>query len=298
MGPEAAGHWHPEGGAPLEMPAGALAEAVGRALDEDLAEAGDPTGAALEGFQSRAALVARQPGTLAGLGAAGAVMGAVASRLGSGPVRTRTLSADGEAVAAGATLAVVEGAAPTLLAGERTTLNLIGHLSGVATRTADFVKAVAGTGAAVRDTRKTLPGLRALEKYAVRCGGGCNHRMGLHDGLLVKDNHIRTAGSLTRAVELARSRAPHLPLEVEVETLEELEEALRAGCELLLLDNMDPATMGAAVARAAGRARTEASGGITLETVAEVAATGVDFVSVGAITHSAPALDVAFDWVG
>jgi nicotinate-nucleotide pyrophosphorylase (carboxylating) len=177
-------------------------------------------------------------------------------------------------------------------------LNLLGHLSGVATLTAAFVEAVAGTGAVVRDTRKTTPGLRYLEKYAVRCGGGANHRMGLYDALLVKDNHIQAAGSLRRAVEAARASGPGLPLEVEVETLEQVAEALDLGCDLLLLDNMELDTMAEAVKACGRRARTEASGGITLERARAVAGTGVDFLAVGAITHSAPSLDIALDWEG
>jgi nicotinate-nucleotide pyrophosphorylase (carboxylating) len=202
-------------------------------------------------------------------------------------------------VAAGAVLGHLAGPARTLLAAERTLLNLLGHLSGVATLTAAFVAAVAGTGAVVRDTRKTTPGLRQLEKYAVRCGGGVNHRMGLYDALLVKDNHIRAAGGLRRAVEAARAAGPGLPLEVEVETLEEVADALDLGCDLLLLDNMELAAMAEAVRLAgAARARTEASGGITLATARAVAETGVDFLAVGALTHSAPSLDVALDWEG
>jgi nicotinate-nucleotide pyrophosphorylase (carboxylating) len=167
----------------------------------------------------------------------------------------------------------------------------------VATLTAAYVARISGTGAVVRDTRKTTPGLRLLEKYAVRCGGGHNHRLGLYDALLVKDNHIRAAGGLAAAVGAAREAAPGLPLEVEADTLEQVTEALEAGCDLVLLDNMDAATMARAVVMARGRARTEASGGITLATVREVARTGVDFVAVGALTHSAPALDVALDWI-
>ena len=189
------------------------------------------------------------------------------------------------------------GPARVLLAAERTMLNLLGHLSGVATLTAAFVEAVAGTGAVVRDTRKTTPAC-ATWKYAVRCGGSANHRMGLYDALLVKDNHIQAAGSLRRAVEAARASGPGLPLEVEVETLEQVAEALDLGCDLLLLDNMELDTMAEAVKACGRRARTEASGGITLERARAVAGTGVDFLAVGAITHSAPSLDIALDWEG
>jgi nicotinate-nucleotide pyrophosphorylase (carboxylating) len=183
-----------------------------------------------------------------------------------------------------------------MLAAERTLLNLVGRLSGVATLTAAFVAAIAGTGAVIRDTRKTTPGLRELEKYAVRCGGGTNHRMGLFDALLVKDNHIQAAGSLAAAVAAARRAAPDLPLEVEVETLQELQAAFDIGCDLVLLDNMPAAAMAEATRRARGRARLEASGGVTLATVRQVAATGVDYIAVGALTHAASSLDLALDW--
>jgi nicotinate-nucleotide pyrophosphorylase (carboxylating) len=199
-------------------------------------------------------------------------------------------------VAAGSTLGRAAGPVRVLLAAERTALNLVGHLSGVATLTAAYVAAVEGTGVVVRDTRKTTPGLRLLEKYAVRRGGGRNHRLGLYDALLVKDNHILAAGGLAAAVRAARAAAPGLPLEVEAETLAQVAEALELGCELLLLDNMDAANMARAVVMAKGKAQTEASGGITLANVRAVAETGVDFVAVGALTHSAPALDVALDW--
>jgi nicotinate-nucleotide pyrophosphorylase (carboxylating) len=175
-------------------------------------------------------------------------------------------------------------------------LNLLGHLSGVATLTAAYVEAVAGTGAVVRDTRRTTPGLRYLEKYAVRCGGGANHRMGLYDALLVDGKHVRAAGGLRRAVEAARAAGPGLPLEVEVATLDQVAEALDLGCDLLLLDGMDTGTMAAAVAACRRRARTEATGDITLERARAVAATGVDFLAVGALTASAPSLDLALDW--
>jgi nicotinate-nucleotide pyrophosphorylase (carboxylating) len=242
-------------------------------------------------------LVARAPGVVAGLPAVDLVLAEVRERLRLGPAAFRTEVADGAPVQAGAVLVHLSGPARVLLAAERTLLNLLGHLSGVATLTAAFVAAVAGTGAVVRDTRKTIPGLRQLEKYAVRCGGGVNHRMGLYDALLVKDNHIRAAGGLRRAVEAARAAGPGLPLEVEVETLEQVAEALELGCDLLLLDNMELAAMAEAVRLAgAARARTEASGGITLATARAVAETGVDFLAVGALTHSAPALDLALDW--
>jgi nicotinate-nucleotide pyrophosphorylase len=279
----------------IALPAGALTLAVRTALDEDLGAEGDPTSRLL-GVRAAALLVARGPGVLAGLPAVDVVLVEVSERLQLGPAAFRPELADSAPVDAGAVLGRFAGPARVLLAAERTMLNLLGHLSGVATMTAAFVEAVAGTGAMVRDTRKTTPGLRHLEKYAVRCGGGSNHRMGLYDALLVKDNHIRAAGSLRRAVEAARAAGPGLPLEVEVETLEEVGEALDLGCDLLLLDNMELDTMAGAVAMARRRARTEASGGITLERARTVAETGVDFLAVGALTHSAPSLDVALDW--
>jgi nicotinate-nucleotide pyrophosphorylase (carboxylating) len=281
----------------ITLPAGALTLAVRAALDEDLGAEGDPTSRLL-GARGEALLVTREPGVVAGLAAVDVVLAEVRERLRLGPAAFRPELGDSAPVAAGAVLGRLAGPARTLLAAERTVLNLLGHLSGVATLTAAYVAAVAGTGAVVRDTRKTTPGLRYLEKYAVRCGGGANHRMGLYDALLVKDNHIQAAGGLRRAVEAARAAGPGLPLEVEAETLDQVAEALDLGCDLLLLDNMELATMAEAVAMSRRRARTEASGGITLETAAAVAATGVNFLAVGALTHSAPALDLALDWEG
>jgi nicotinate-nucleotide pyrophosphorylase (carboxylating) len=277
-----------------EVPVEAFSTVVATALDEDLAM-GDPTSARVEGG-AKATLASRSEGVVAGLPAVELTLAQVADRLGLGPASFEPRLDDGCRVAAGDLLGVISGPARVVLAAERTLLNLLGHLSGVATLTAAFVAAVEGTGAAVRDTRKTLPGLRQLQKYAVRAGGGRNHRMSLGDALLVKDNHIRAAGGLAPAVAAARAAAPGLPLEVEVETLEEVAEALGAGCELLLLDNMDTPTMSRAVAMASGRARTEASGGISLASAREIAATGVDFIAVGALTHSAPALDIGLDW--
>ena len=277
-----------------EVPLEAFAAAVAGALDEDLAT-GDPTSARVEGG-AKASLASRSRGVVAGLPAVEPTLGQVAGRLGLEPAVFEPRVEDGATVGAGDLLGTIGGPARVVLAAERTLLNLLGHLSGVATLTAAFVAEVEGTGAAVRDTRKTLPGLRLLEKYAVRAGGGRNHRMSLGDALLVKDNHIRAAGGLGPAVAAARAAAPGLPLEVEVENLQEVAEALRAGCELLLLDNMDTATMAEAVALASGRARTEASGGITLANAREIALTGVDFIAVGALTHSAPALDIGLDW--
>ena len=277
-----------------DIPMEALEAAVRVALDEDLA-AGDPTSALLDA-DATAVLAARTAGVVAGLPAVEVTLGEVARRLDLRPATFRAELQDGRRVAAGGLLGHVAGPARVVLAAERTLLNLLGHLSGVATLTAAFVAAVEGTGAVIRDTRKTLPGLRQLAKYAVRAGGGQNHRMSLGDALLVKDNHIRTAGGLAAAVAAARKAGPGLPLEVEVETLDEVAQALEVDCELLLLDNMDLDMMSRAVAMAAGRARTEASGGITLASARQVAATGVDFLSIGGLTHSAPSLDVGLDW--
>jgi nicotinate-nucleotide pyrophosphorylase (carboxylating) len=196
-------------------------------------------------------------------------------------------------------LGTLEGPADTLLAAERTVLNIVTHLSGVATATAAMVAAVAGTGAVVRDTRKTLPGLRAVEKYAVRCGGGSNHRMSLSDAVLVKDNHIAALGGVGPAVEAARrtTSGKGLAIEVEVDDLGELDEALAAGADLVLVDNMSLADTAEAVRRADRRgAKVEASGGIRLATIGAVAACGVHYIAVGAVTHSAPALDIGLDW--
>jgi nicotinate-nucleotide pyrophosphorylase (carboxylating) len=205
-------------------------------------------------------------------------------------------AADGAAAEPGRAVLTVTGPARALLTAERTALNLIGHLSGVATLTGRWVDAVAGTGAAIRDTRKTTPGLRALEKYAVRCGGGVNHRLGLGDAALIKDNHVAAAGGLTAAVEAVRKAAPDIALEVECDTLDQLREALDAGVELVLLDNFRLADTRAAVALVRGTGvRLEASGGLDLGRAREVAATGVDFLAVGALTHSAPVLDLGFD---
>ena len=207
------------------------------------------------------------------------------------------LAADGDRVAAGQSLLTVSGPIGPILTAERTALNLLCHLSGIATLTRRWVDAVAGTGAQIRDTRKTLPGLRALEKYAVRCGGGVNHRMSLSDAALIKDNHVAAAGSVGAAFAAVRARAPGLPLEVECDTLEQVAEALAAGADLILLDNFDVPALAQAVGLAGGRALLEASGGLTLASARAVAETGVDYLAVGALTHSAPALDIGLDLV-
>lgn len=267
---------------------------LGAALAEDLGRAGDVTSKATipRNAAARAHVVARVAGCVAGLGAALRTFELVDRRVATGALVT-----DGTVVPAGAVLARVAGPARAILAAERVALNLLGHLSGIATATRAFVERVAGTGAEILDTRKTTPLFRALEKEAVRAGGGQNHRMGLYDAVLIKDNHVRAVGSVAEAVRRARARVGRrLPVEVEIDRLADLEPAIRAGADIVLLDNMRPATMRRAVELAAGRCLLEASGGITLANVRRVAETGVDFISVGWITHSAPALDVALDF--
>jgi nicotinate-nucleotide pyrophosphorylase (carboxylating) len=266
------------------------------ALAEDIG-GGDITSAATipAMMQAEGTLLAKAPGVISGLEAAAAAFTRV-----DPAVIFIPLVNDGDRVAPMAPIATVSGPARSLLAAERVALNLLQRLSGVATETACYVDAVVGTRARVVDTRKTTPGLRALEKAAVRHGGGANHRFGLTDGVLIKDNHLAAVGGpdrVTRAVTTARAGAPHtLKIEVEVSTLDELAEALEAGADIVMLDNMDVPTMRDAVAMTAGRALLEASGGITLGTIGEIAATGVDLISVGALTHSAPALDISLDF--
>jgi len=274
-------------------PRASIDEAVRRALAEDLGADGDVTTKATipAAALGSADLVPRAPGVLAGLDCAIAVFDAV----GQGRCRVEVGAADGAAVAAGEVLATVHGPVRDILTAERTALNLLGHLSGVATLTRRWVDAVAGTGAVIRDTRKTSPGLRALEKYAVRCGGGVNHRMSLSDAALVKDNHVAAAGGVVAAFEAVRARYPGLPLEIEVDTVEQARAVIDAGAQLVLLDNMSLADLRAVVALAAGRCALEASGGLTLDQARAVASTGVDFLAVGALTHSAPVLDIGLD---
>ncbi|HTT52986.1 MAG TPA: carboxylating nicotinate-nucleotide diphosphorylase [Streptosporangiaceae bacterium] len=270
---------------------------VRTALDEDFRYGPDVTSAATAapGRAVVAEVVARQPGVLAGLPVTVAVLAAA----GLDPAAAEPLRADGDRVGPGAAVLRVRGPLRELLGAERTMLNLLTHLSGIATLTRAWADALAGTGAVLRDTRKTTPGLRQLEKYAVRCGGGANHRMGLGDAALIKDNHVAAAGSITAAIRAVRGAAPGLPLEVECDNLAQVREALTAGAGLILLDNMSPAELraAAAVARGYPAARLEASGGLQLAQAAEVAATGVHFLAVGALTHSAPALDLGLDVV-
>jgi len=271
-----------------------IADLAAAALAEDLAGGTDVTTAATvpATARGRGDLVARSPGVVAGLPVAAAVFA-----LTSADLDCAELAADGELVGAGQPVLRVTGPVRAILTAERTALNLLCHLSGIATLTRRWADAVAGTKAAVRDTRKTTPGLRALEKYAVRCGGGVNHRMSLSDAALIKDNHVAAAGSVTGAFAAVRAQAPGLPLEVECDTLEQVAEALSAGADLILLDNFTVTDMAAAVRLAGGRALLEASGGLTLASARAVAETGVDYLAVGALTHSAPALDIGLDLV-
>jgi len=279
-----------------QLPPLALERIVTAALQEDLPW-GDLTTESLfpSSLQARGEVVAKRPGILAGV----PVLEAVFRRLDPG-VRVTGQCPEGAEVEPGQGVVVVVGDARALLAGERVALNFLGRLSGIATLTRRYVQAVAGLPCRIVDTRKTTPGLRILEKYAVRVGGGANHRFGLSDGVLVKDNHLsllrREGISLREGLARIRSRVPHgMRIQVEVTGLEQVEEALAAGADALLLDNMDLQTLREAVALCGGRALTEASGGITLETVRAVAETGVDLISVGALTHSAPALDLSLE---
>src|ERR1700731_4405132 len=272
----------------------AIDEAVQRALDEDLGRPGDITSMATipETTQAHAILVARQAGVIAGLPLAVATFQAL-----SPDINIQAHFRDGATVAAGLHVLTISGRARAVLAGERSALNFVGRLSGVATLTADYVHRTAGTDLRICCTRKTTPGLRALEKYAVRCGGGFNHRFGLDDAILIKDNHIAVAGGVRPVLERAKAVAGHLvKIEIEVDTLDQLQTVLDVGlADAVLLDNMDPATMKQAVAMVAGRMTIEASGGITPASAGAIAESGVDYLSSGAITHSSPNLDVGLD---
>jgi nicotinate-nucleotide pyrophosphorylase (carboxylating) len=276
-------------------PAG-VAAVVTSALAEDLADGPDVTSeATIPADQlGRVDAVPREAGVIAGLPVAALAFAIV----GEGRVSVELKASDGDVVGPGDVLLTAAGPVRDLLTAERTALNLLTHLSGVATLTTLWVSAIGDSGAQIRDTRKTLPGLRALQKYAVRCGGGVNHRMSLSDAALIKDNHVAAAGGVAKAFDLVRAAAPDLPLEVEVDTPEQCAEAIAAGATLILLDNMSPAEMRSCVAMAAEtepRVRLEASGGLSIENAAEVAATGVDYLSVGSLTHSSRALDVGLD---
>jgi nicotinate-nucleotide pyrophosphorylase (carboxylating) len=280
---------------PLRTPTFLLVEPIVRmALEEDLGRAGDITSDLVlpAGRKATALLVARKPGSVAGLVAAEAAFHLIDQAL-----KVRLENRDGSSVEPGATLLAVQGSARSILAAERVALNFVGHLSGIATATRALVEAVKGTKARIVCTRKTTPGLRILEKYAVRCGGGLNHRFGLDDAVLIKDNHIAAAGGLKNAVERVFAGLGHMvKVEVEVDSLEQLDMALKLGVDTVLLDNMSIEQLQQAVALNAGRAALEASGSVTLEGVRAIADTGVDYISSGAITHSAPSLDVALDF--
>ncbi len=267
-------------------------DAVRAALAEDLGAAGDITSAAT--IPADATAVAdfgvRKAGVIAGLPIA-----AEAFRVLDPAVKFEVLHGDGSRVAPGTVIARVSGNARAVLAGERVALNYLCHLSGVATAAAALVEKTKGTRAVILDTRKTTPGMRAFEKYAVVCGGGSNHRFGLYDAVLIKDNHIVVAGGVGEAIRRARGHAPGVRIEIEVGSLAELDEALAEKPDIIMLDNMNVADMATAVKRVAGRAKLEASGNVTVDTVATIAATGVDYISSGWITHSAPALDIGLD---
>jgi nicotinate-nucleotide pyrophosphorylase (carboxylating) len=275
------------------LPPPLVAEAITRALIEDLGGAGDITSAATIPADARAvAIIAtRADGVACGL-----ALAAEAFRQMDPALHFKPQVGDGARLAAGTTVARVEGNARALLSAERVALNFLCHLSGIATATRRYADAIAHTRARIICTRKTTPGLRAFEKYAVRAGGGVNHRFGLDDAMLIKDNHIAVAGGVAAAIRGAKGFAGHLTrIEIEVDTLDQLQEALDAGAEAILLDNMPPETLRRAVAITAGRATLEASGGITLDSVAAIAETGIDFISSGALTHSVKALDLGLD---
>ena len=268
----------------------AYRDLVRRALDEDLGAGDVTTDATVDPAQrARGVFIVKAPCVVAGLDVAAETFRQVDASV---AVACRRL--DGERCAPGDAIAVVTGPARALLIAERTALNFLQRLSGIATRTRQFVDAAAGR-ITILDTRKTTPTLRALEKYAVAAGGGTNHRTGLYDAILIKDNHVRLAGGVAAAVARTRRRSPQLRIEVEAQTLAEVDEALASGADIILADNMSPADVRETVARARGRAKVEISGGVTLDRIQELGATGADYVSVGALTHSAPAVDISFE---
>jgi nicotinate-nucleotide pyrophosphorylase (carboxylating) len=266
---------------------------IQRAIDEDLDGGVDVTTVATVPLEQRATLdlVARRPGIAAGIPVAAAVF----SVMSGDAVSIRYGKSDGDMVQVGDVLISVTGPTHELLRAERPALNLLGRLGGIASMTRVWVEAVAGTNARIRDTRKTTPGMRKLEKYAVRCGGGTNHRMSLSDAALVKDNHVVAAGGVAEAFALVRAKFPDVPVEVEVDSLEQFDEVLEAGADLVLIDNFTTDEMVEAVRRNAGRAKLEASGGLSLNVARAVAETGVDYLAIGALTHSAPVLDIGAD---
>jgi len=276
-----------------ELPPIPIEEAVRAALAEDLGRAGDVTTQAIipANARARAAIVARQSGVVAGIQAARAAFALMDPQ-----INFEAEVVDGARIAPGAVVAMIFGPARPILSAERVALNFLGQLSGVATLTARYVSAIAGAAARICDTRKTTPLLRALEKYAVRCGGGVNHRFGLDDAVLIKDNHVAVAGGVIPALKAAKANVGHLvKIEIEVDTLDQLREVLEEGADAVLLDNMTPNDLRSAVALVGGRMTCEASGGVTLANVAEIAKTGVDLISVGALTHSAPVFDFGLD---
>jgi nicotinate-nucleotide pyrophosphorylase (carboxylating) len=266
---------------------------VARVLAEDLGEGGDVTSNATiaPGAQFRAVINCREAIVVAGLEIAVAFFRAL-----DGRIRVEPLVKDGDQAAAGTELVRLEGNARAMLAAERSALNTLQHLSGIATLTRRYVDAIAGTGAILLDTRKTIPGLRVLDKYAARMGGAQNHRMRLDDGILIKDNHVAVCGGVAPAVRSAKAANAGLPVQVEVDRIDQIEPALAAGADRLLLDNMAPDTLRQAVAMVAGRVPLEASGGVNLDTIRCIAETGVDYISVGRITQSAPAVDIGLDY--
>lgn len=277
------------------LPSVLIEPIVRAALLEDLGRAGDITTDAIVPRDARAkvSIAARQAGVVAGLDLA-----LMAFRIIDPAITASVIRVDGSPVAAGEAIATLEGPARGLLTAERVALNFLCHMSGIATATAEVVEAVRGTKARVIDIRKTLPGLRALQKYSIRAGGGANHRFGLDDGILIKDNHIAVAGGISAAIECARAAVGHMvKVEIEVDTLEQLAEALRFDIDAVLLDNMSPEELRRAVALVNGRAITEASGGITSATAGVLAATGVDLLSLGWLTQSARALDIGLDHI-
>ncbi|MET3896657.1 nicotinate-nucleotide pyrophosphorylase (carboxylating) [Devosia sp. UYZn731] len=278
---------------PAQLPHLLVERAVTAALDEDLGLAGDLTSQATLSLSATATAIlsAREPGIIAGLDLAAAAFRLV----GAGVTFTAQVT-DGSRIAAGGVVATVAGPARLVMSAERVALNFLNHLSGIATLTRTYADAVEGTNARICDTRKTIPGMRAFQKYAVRCGGGSNHRYSLDDAILIKDNHIAVAGSVTAAYQAAATFAGHLvAIEIEVTSLAELDEALAAGARIVLLDNMDNATLADAVALNAGRARLEASGNVKLDRVRSIAETGVDFISTSQITMGAKPLDLGLD---
>jgi len=278
----------------LTIPGFDAADFVTRVLAEDLGEGGDVTSAATIAPQARftAAMNGREPIVVAGI-----ALAEMFFRKLDPAIAIERLAEDGERVVAGAVLLRLAGNARAMLAAERSALNTLQHLSGIATLTRRYVEAIAGTGAILLDTRKTIPGLRALEKYAAKMGGAHNHRLRMDDGLLIKDNHVGVAGGVAEAVRAAKAAATGLPIQVEIDRVAQIGPALAAGADRLLLDNMPPAVLREAVTLVAGRVPTEASGGVNLDTIRAIAETGVTYISVGRITQSAPAVDIGLDYV-